>query len=170
VRRSDESEYREYVVARMDRLRRAAFLLCHDWHTADDLVAVTIGKLYRNWSRAQRVDHLDAYVRAILLRSWLDERRRPWRREQVTDELPDLPVADRPDAADRMTLLDLLAALTPRRRAAVVLRFYFDLSVDETAETLGCSAGTVKSLTARGLEAMRTRAAATSALGTGDTS
>ena len=169
MRRSDEDEYREYVVARMDRLRRTAYLLCHDWHTADDLVAVTIGKLYRNWSQAKAVDHLDAYVRTILLRSWLDERRRPWRREHATDDLPDLPVEDRPDAVERMTLLELLASLTPRRRAAVVLRFYFDLSVDETAETLGCSAGTVKSLTARGLEAMRARVGTPSVSRTGET-
>jgi RNA polymerase sigma-70 factor (sigma-E family) len=169
VRRSDEDEYREYVIARMDRLRRTAYLLCHDWHTADDLVAVTVGKLYRNWTQAKGADHLDAYVRTILLRSWLDERRRPWRREHATDDLPDLPVDDRPDAADRMTLLELLASLTPRRRAAVVLRFYFDLSVDETAETLGCSAGTVKSLTARGLEAMRARVGTPSVSRTGET-
>lgn len=170
MRHVDEDEYRTYVVANMDRLRRAAYLLCRDWHTADDLVAVTIGKLYRNWSRAQRVTHLDAYVRTILVRSWLDERRRPWRREHVTDDVPDRPTNDRADTIDRMTLLDLLGELTPRRRAAVVLRFYFDLSVDESAEVLGCSAGTVKSLTARGLEAMRTRAAALSTSGTGDIS
>jgi RNA polymerase sigma-70 factor (sigma-E family) len=168
VRPSDEDEYRTYVVARMDRLRRAAYLLCHDWHTADDLVAVTIGKLYRNWRRAQDADHIDAYVRTILVRTWLDERRRPWRREQATDELPEQPAVDRSEFLDRATLLDLLAGLTPRRRAAVVLRFYFDLSVDETAGMLGCSAGTVKSLTARGLEAMRIRAAALSTSGTGE--
>jgi RNA polymerase sigma-70 factor (sigma-E family) len=168
VRRSDENEYRDYVVTRMDRLRRTAYLLCHDWHTADDLVSVTIGKLYRNWSQAKGAEHLDAYVRTILLRSWLDERRRPWRREYATDDLPELPVEEGPDAVERMTLLELLSSLTPRRRAAVVLRFYFDLSVDETAETLGCSAGTVKSLTARALEAMRTRAGTPTVFRTGE--
>jgi RNA polymerase sigma-70 factor (sigma-E family) len=168
VRRTDEDEYRQYVVARMDRLRRTAYLLCHDWHTADDLVAVTVGKLYRSWSRAQGANNLDAYVNTMLLRSWLDERRRPWRREQATDDIPDGAHDVGPDVADRMTLLEMLAALTPRRRAAVVLRFYFDLSVDETAEVLGCSSGTVKSLTARGLEALRTRAAALSGYGTGE--
>jgi RNA polymerase sigma-70 factor (sigma-E family) len=168
VRRAEEDEYREYVVARMDRLRRIAYLLCHDWHTADDLVSVTIGKLYRSWSHARGANSLDAYVRTILMRSWLDELRRPWRREYVTDELPDHPAEERSDLLDRATLLDLLAGLTPRRRAAVVLRFYLDLSVDETAEVLGCSAGTVKSLTARGLEAMRMRAGIPSGFGKGD--
>jgi RNA polymerase sigma-70 factor (sigma-E family) len=166
VRRSDEDEYREYVVARMERLRRAAYLLCHNWHTADDLVAETLGKLYRAWRKAQRATNLDAYVRRILVRSWLDERRRPWRREDATADLADLPVEPRAAAvdettgtADRMALVDLIAQLPPRRRAAVVLRYYFDLSVEETAEVLGCTPGTVKSLTSRGLESLRTRSA-----------
>src|SRR4029079_14224207 len=150
------------------RLRRIAYLLCHDWHTADDLVSVTIGQLYRNWSHAKGADHLDAYVRTILLRSWLDERRRPWRREQATDDLPEVAVDDPADALERMTLLQLLASLTPRRRAAVVLRFYFDLSVEQTAEELGCSAGTVKSLTARALEAMTARAGRPTLFRTGE--
>jgi RNA polymerase sigma-70 factor (sigma-E family) len=159
VKRSEEEDFRQYVAARMDRLRRSAYLLCRDWHTADDLVAVTVGKLYRNWRRAQQAERIDAYVQKILLRAWLDELRRPWRREQATAELPHDPVHDR-DAVERMALLDLLAALTPRRRAAVVLRFYCDLTVDEAAEVLGCTAGTVKSLTARGLEALRARVGA----------
>jgi RNA polymerase sigma-70 factor (sigma-E family) len=159
MKRTDEDDYRQYVVANLDRLRRTAYLLCHDWHTADDLVAVTIGKLYRNWGRAKGVEHLDAYVRTILLRSWLDEQRRPWRRERATDDLPDVAATDGHDPDQRITMLGLLAQLTPRRRAAVVLRFYFDLSVEDTAETLGCSVGTVKSLTARGLAAIRALAA-----------
>jgi DNA-directed RNA polymerase specialized sigma24 family protein len=57
VRRVDEDEYRSYVMAWMDRLQRAAYLLCRDWHTAEDLVSRTSGKLYRNWSRAQQTRH-----------------------------------------------------------------------------------------------------------------
>jgi RNA polymerase sigma-70 factor (sigma-E family) len=158
VKRQDEDRYREYVTARMDGLRRWAYLVCHDWHAADDLVAVTLAKLYRSWARAQAVDSIDAYVRTIMLRSWLDEKRRPWRREHATDSVPDRPAEAEPEVLDRMSLLQLLAALTPRRRAAVVLRFYFDHSVEETAEILGCSPSTVRSLTARGLEAVRMRA------------
>lgn len=164
MRRSHEDDYREYVVANMDRLRRTAYLLCHDWHDADDLVGLTIAKLYRGWSTAQGASNLDAYVRTILVRTWLDERRRPWRRELASDDLPELP-ADAPDPLERMTLLELLSKLTPRRRAAVVLRFYFGLTVEETAKALGCSEGTVKSLTARGLEAMREVAARTAGTG-----
>jgi RNA polymerase sigma-70 factor (sigma-E family) len=155
LKQTDEDAYREYVVARMDRLRRTAYLLCHDWHTADDLVSNALLKLYRNWSAAQRADNLDAYVRRILLRSWLDERRRPWRRESATDEVPDRPAPAVAWARDQR-LLDLLRGLPQRRRAVLVLRFYCDLSVEETAATLGVSIGTVKSTTARALGALRT--------------
>jgi RNA polymerase sigma-70 factor (sigma-E family) len=148
----DDAAFREYVVARLDRLRRAAYLLCHDWHLADDLVSVTIDKLYRNWRRAGEARSLDAYTQKILTNTWLDETRRPWRRREiVTDEIPE----NAADQEDPNSLLDLVATLSPRRRAAIVLRFYFDLSVDDTAEVLGCSPGTVKSLTARGLSALQ---------------
>jgi RNA polymerase sigma-70 factor (sigma-E family) len=157
VKRAEEDEFRDYVVANIDRLRRGAYALCQEWHTADDLVAVAFGRLYRYWPRASEASNLDGYVWKVLVRSWLDERRRRWRRVEYLEEAPDLPLEDATDPAERMSLLGTLAALSPRRRAAVFLRFYFDLSVQETAEVLGCSTGTVKSLTARGLEAMRSR-------------
>jgi len=162
VKRADEDEFRNYIVANMDRLRRGAYALCQEWHTADDLVSVTFGRLYRYWSRAREASNLDGYVWKMLVRTWLDERKRRWRRAEFMEEPPDLPVEDGTDPTERMSLLEILAALTPRRRAAVFLRFYFDLSVHETAEILGCSTGTVKSLTARGLEAMRMRVVSSS--------
>jgi RNA polymerase sigma-70 factor (sigma-E family) len=160
VKRSEETAYREYVTSRMEVMRRTAYLLCRDWHTADDLVSITIAKLYRHWARVGDAVSLDAYVRKVLLRTWLDEKRRPWhRREQPTDELPEVATVDEFVVVSRAQLLDLLEGLPPRRRAAVVLRLYLDLSVEETAEILGCSVGTVKSQTARGLDTLRTRAA-----------
>ncbi|MFG1675173.1 SigE family RNA polymerase sigma factor [Micromonospora sp. NPDC049282] len=157
MNQADEDEYRQFVSARLEPLRVTAFLLCRDWHTADDLVAITVGKLYRHWRRVRRVEHVDAYVRGMLTNAWLDERRRPWRRERSTDEVPDHAEAYLPEAAlaDREQLLELLAQLPPRRRAVVVLRFYCDLSVEETARALGVSAGTVKSQAARGLASLR---------------
>src|SRR5688500_7362584 len=85
----DVESYRDYVTARMDGLRRTAYLLCGDWHTADDLVSTTLVKLYRHWRRVSIMDNRDAYARRVLLRVWLDERRRPWRREQSTSVMPD---------------------------------------------------------------------------------
>jgi RNA polymerase sigma-70 factor (sigma-E family) len=162
VKRSEETSYREYVASRMDVMRRVAYLLCRDWHTADDLVSITIGRLYRHWARVAPSAGVDAYVRQILLRVWLDEKRRPWRRrEQPTEQLPELESFAEFRVVDRDHLLDLLDGLPPRRRAAVVLRLYCDLSVEETAEILGCTEGTVKSQTARGLDTLRSRAGAT---------
>lgn len=159
MKRSEENAYREYVTARMETMRRTAYLLCRDWHTADDLVSITISKLYRHWPRVGTTPGIDAYVRKALLRTWLDEKRRPWRREQSVEELPELPTTAEFAVVSRAQLLDLLDGLPPRRRAAVVLRLYCDLSVEETAEILGCSVGTVKSQTARGLDTLRTNAA-----------
>ena len=158
MNRTDEAAYRDYVTARMESMRRIAYLLCRDWHTADDLVAVTISKLYRHYARVKDDERLDGYVRRILLRAWLDERRRPWRRETPTEVLPDVGSTVEHGVVDRAQLLDLLDGMPPRRRAAVVLRLYCDLSVEETAEILGCTTGTVKSQTARGLDTLRARA------------
>jgi RNA polymerase sigma-70 factor (sigma-E family) len=141
----------------MDQLRRTAYLLCGDWHTADDLVSTALVKLLRHWRRVSTMDNIDAYARRTLLRAWLDERRRPWRREQPWAVLPDSASTPGHDVADRMALLTLLNELPARRRAVLVLRFFCDLSVEETAEALGCTAGTVKSQTARALDTLRAR-------------
>ncbi|MFC0029550.1 SigE family RNA polymerase sigma factor [Micromonospora chaiyaphumensis] len=157
MNRRDEDEFREFVSARLDPLRRTAYLLCRDWHLADDLVSITVGRLYRHWRRVRAADNVDAYVRGVLTHAWLDERRRPWRRERSSDELPDRPdvrAAESP-VADRELLWELLGRLAPRRRAVVVLRFYCDLSVEQTAEILGVNTGTVKSQAARALEQLR---------------
>lgn len=154
MKAAEENAYREYVVARMDHMRRIAYLMCHDWHTADDVLAITLDKLYRRWRKAQDAGNLDAYVRSMLLNTYLDERRRPWRRERSTDDLPEYAAPVQP-ISEESGLMELLGSLPPRRRAVLVLRFYCDMSVEETARTLGISSGTVKSQTARGLEALR---------------
>lgn len=156
---ADVDGYREYVAARLDPLPRTAYLLCGDWHTADDLVSTALVKLLRHWRRVSMMANPDAYVRRTLLRAWLDERRRPWRREHAWEALPERPT-DRvgPDGvADRLAILALLAELPPRRRAVLVLRYFCDLSVEETARELGCSTGTVKSQSARAIDALRAR-------------
>jgi RNA polymerase sigma-70 factor (sigma-E family) len=155
VKAQDEAAFREYVSTRMERLRRTAYLLCHDWHTADDLVAIALDKLFQRWKRAREMADLDAYTRRILLNAWLDERRRPWRREFTRERLPDGPAPAAPAPADEHGLLTLLRTLPRHQRAVLVLRFFCDLSVEETAETLGVPTGTVKSQTARGLDALR---------------
>ncbi|MEW2377014.1 SigE family RNA polymerase sigma factor [Micromonospora sp. NPDC047812] len=168
MKSTDEDEYRQFVEARLEHLRRTAYLLCRDWHTADDLVSITLGKLYRAWPRVRAAENVEAYVRQVLTRAWLDERRRPWRRERSTDEVPDDAAPDtEPDLADRELLLDLLGKLPERRRAVLVLRYYCDLSVEETAQILGITTGTVKSQAARALESLRLLAVDQPALSTG---
>ena len=152
--RADDGEFQSFVAGRMDRWRRSAYLMCQDWHTADDLVSVTVAKLYRHWRSVRAADNPDAYAQRVLTRVWIDERRRPWRREERLVE-PDLDGTIAPEVTDREFLSTLLASLGRRQRAVVVLRFYLDYSVEETAEILGISQGTVKSQSARGLQALR---------------
>lgn len=151
-----DDEYVEYVTARLATLRRFAFLLCGDEHRADDLVQQTITKLYERWRRARSVDHLDQYVRTILLRVFLDERRRAWSsRVSLTGTSPDRSAPDGPDLAERAVLRAALAKVPRRQQAVLVLRFLCDLPVDEVARLLGCSEGNVKSQTHHGLAKLR---------------
>ncbi|BEL04312.1 SigE family RNA polymerase sigma factor [Actinoplanes sichuanensis] len=149
-------DYREYVAARMTSLRRTAYLLCGDWHLADDLVSTALLKLLRHWRRVSVMEDPDSYMRRVLLRCLLDERRRPWRREISWDRLPEPRTVDTDaQATDRVTVVAALAQLPPRRRAVVVLRYFCDLSVEQTAAELDCTPGTVKSQTARALLTLR---------------
>lgn len=149
-----DDAYREYVVARLDRLRRAAYLLCGDWHLADDLVQLTFLQLYRHWRRVEKAT-LDAYTRRILVNAFLSHKRR-YRREQVVSTPPDLTVWAEPVDDD---IGAALAALPPRQRALVVLRHLEDMSVADAAELLGITEGTVKSQTSRALDKLRARLA-----------
>jgi RNA polymerase sigma-70 factor (sigma-E family) len=154
LRRTDEDDFRAFATARIPAMRRSAYLLCGDAHLADDLVSVVLIKLYRRWRRVASFDHPEAYVRRILVTTWRDELRRPWRREQVAAAIPDRPMYDT-DQSDRFALMPLLARLTPKRRAVLVLRFFEDLSVEQTANIMRCSPGTVKTHTHRALADLR---------------
>jgi RNA polymerase sigma-70 factor (sigma-E family) len=155
MRDVDDVQFHEFVSARLERWRRSAYLLCQDWHRADDVVSVTVGKLYDHWRVAREADNIDAYAQRILTRAWLNETRRPWRREFPHGEPPDSAVPDLSVVVDRESLAALLRSLGPRQRAVIVLRFYLDHTVEETASILGISEGTVKSQSARGLAALR---------------
>lgn len=158
---SDE-EFRQFARSVIPPLGRLAYSLCGDRDLAEDLVQTCLIKVYRAWPRIRRPEYADAYVRKILLRCWLNEQRRPWRRaESRSGEVPD--VGD--ERADPATIAELdgsrellrraLDEVPPRQRAAVILRYRMQLSVAESAEILRCSEGTVKSQAARGLETLR---------------
>ena len=142
---------------RKTHLHRTAFLLTGDWYVAEDLVQEAMAKTAQHWSRIERFDHPDAYVRRVLVNAAYARWRRRHHRETSTEHLPDPGVSD--GSQDRAVEADLLAAvraLPPRQRAAVVLRYFEQLSESETAVAMGCSAGTVKSSTHRGLASLRT--------------
>ena len=156
--REDET-YTEYVTAKVPWLRRIAFLLCQDWHRADDLVQTSIAKLYLNWDRGCRLQSLDGYARAIVVNTFLAEQRSPWwkrvalyREHEQVSVIADLSRTDSDAAIDLRRALALLPA---RQRAAIVLRYYCELSIEESAAALDCSPGNIKSQTSRGLATLR---------------
>jgi RNA polymerase sigma-70 factor (sigma-E family) len=149
-----EDAFRAFALSRRPALRRTAFLLCGDWHQADDLVQATMVKLYVAWPRIRAEGPPDAYAQRTLVRCFIDERRRPWRREspvEIADHLEVTPDTDE-DLHDLRSALD---RLPKRQRATLLLRFWLDMSVAQTADALGCSDGTVKSQTARALTTLR---------------
>ncbi|GAA3305348.1 SigE family RNA polymerase sigma factor [Dactylosporangium vinaceum] len=152
------AEFDDYFAVRRDAVRRTAYLLCGDWHWADDLTQAAFMRLAVSWGRVRDRGALDAFVRTCLLRSYLSETRRAWRRrELVQAEVPDVRAG--PDsaheAAQRAAFTAALRQLPPRQRAVLVCRYYQDLSVAATAEALRCSEGAVKSHTARGLARLK---------------
>ncbi|MBU2661908.1 SigE family RNA polymerase sigma factor [Actinoplanes bogorensis] len=153
----DESDtgYLDYVNGRIPALRRVAFLLSGDEHQADDLVQETITKVYAKWPRIAQVENVDAYVHTMLVRAFLDEKRRGWWRVSLRDVPPERPAAATPGMEDREVLRAALGRIPARQQAVLVLRFLCDRSVAEAAQLLGCSEGTVKSQTSHGLAALR---------------
>ena len=157
MRRSEtDAQYREFVVARVDSLRRFGYLLTGDWHRAEDAVQTALTKLYVVWTRASKLN-TDAYVRRILVNVVNEDRRRAWfRRERVSHSPPEPPpAASAESGAVRLTVLSALAQLPNRQRAVVVLRYWEDRSIEQTAEIMRCSTGTVKSQSARALQTLR---------------
>ncbi|MFI5492281.1 SigE family RNA polymerase sigma factor [Actinoplanes sp. NPDC051859] len=147
--------FAEYFATRSSAMRTTAFLMCGDWHRAEDLVQTAFTKLYLRWNRVQKHEALDPYVRRVLVTTFIDDSRGGWwRRERPQEQRIELPAAPEP-SEDRVTLLRALAQVPPRQRAVLVLRYWQDLSVEDTAAALGCSPGTVKSQAARGLDTLR---------------
>jgi len=154
------ADFVDFVHARQHALLRFAYLLTSDHHTAEDLVQTALAKTYLSWDRLRDRGALDAYVRRIIVNENASLWRRAWRRnERSTDELPDPRSAyqGRPeqDPTERDAMWRVVQRLPTKQRAAVVLRYYEDLSEADTAAILGCSIGNVKSQTSRAIAAMR---------------
>jgi RNA polymerase sigma-70 factor (sigma-E family) len=153
VGEGDEA-FAAWVASRQRRLQRAAWLLTGDQSSAEDLVQEAMAKTWRHWRRVSSADDPDAYVRRVLVNTFVSGRRRRWRAEHPVERLPETatPAAD---SDTRIAVARALAKLPRRQRGVVVLRFFEDLSVAETALALGCPEGTVKSTTAKALAALR---------------
>lgn len=151
-----DTEFRDFVTAQMEPLRGLAYLTCGDWQAAEDAVLTVLAKLYVKW---RRVDNHASYARTAVVRAAIDETRRPWWRRENSQShaMPDRPSPhDSTSAVDeRLRIRDALQQLPARLRAVLTLRYLEGLSVQETAEALGCPEGTVKSYTSRGLDALR---------------
>jgi RNA polymerase sigma-70 factor (sigma-E family) len=157
VEAAAEERFRTWAAARVGRLHRAAYLLCGDWHVAEDLVQETLARSALHWSAVESSEHPEAYVRQILLNQVRQRWRRRLGRERPVANPDHEIVADGTNArAARDQLMTALRQLPSKQRAAVVLRYFDQLSEAETAQALGCSVGTVKSQTHRGLNTLRT--------------
>lgn len=150
----DDGTFESFVAARSGALFRTAYLLTGNHPDAEDLLQVTLVKLYVAWGRARAAASTEAYARTVLANAFMSSRR-PVRftRERLVASPPEQP-APEAGAEDRISLWDQVVDLPPRQRAVVVLRYYEDLSEAEIAEALGCSRGTVKSTASAALRSL----------------
>jgi RNA polymerase sigma-70 factor (sigma-E family) len=152
----DIASFTAFVEAGGATLFRTAYLIVGDYQLAQDLVQEALVKTLLAWPRLSDHGNLDAYVRRIIVTTCIS-----WRRRRAFHERPveTLRVPGDPDHADSVAthdaLIVALGALPPRQRAAIVLRYYQDLTEAQTAEAMGCSVGAVKSQVSVGLRRLR---------------
>ncbi|MBC7272106.1 MAG: SigE family RNA polymerase sigma factor [Streptomyces sp.] len=156
MRQARADEYAEFAALRAGHLYRSACLLtAGDTHLAEDLVQETLGRLYVSWHRVSRAGNPAGYAQTVLTRTFLAQRRRRSSTERATDVLPEAVDPGSGDAALRLTLLDALARLSAKDRAVVVLRYWEDRSVEETADVLHVSSAAVRTRCVRALARLR---------------
>lgn len=141
-------------MASQGHLRRSAYLLCGDWHFAEDLVQMAFDRIYRHWNRVRAADNTGAYARQVVYRCFLDSKKK---KHLDTVPLEILPETASPaeETESRLVVMEALRQLPPRTRAVVVLRYWEDMSVEQTAGVLNMSQGSVKSMASRGLGLLR---------------
>jgi RNA polymerase sigma-70 factor (sigma-E family) len=147
-----DGNFSAYAGARWGALVRSAIVLGCTLDEAHDLVQTTLVRCYTAWTKVQRADDRDAYVYRMLLNCHRDSRRRRWWGERPTETLPDRSV---PDSTAQVDVTDAvhraLAELSRAQREVVVLRYYANLTEQQTAQVLGIAPGTVKSRLSRAL-------------------
>jgi RNA polymerase sigma-70 factor (sigma-E family) len=157
VAKKTDADFLGWVAASRDGLRKTAFLLCGDWFLADDLVQDALTRLFGVWGRVSASGDPGPYTHKILVNLYLDHRRRPSRREMPLAQLPDASSAAQPSPVDedRDRLMAALRQVPSGQRAILVLRYWEDLSIEQTARIVGTSASNVRSQASRGLDALR---------------
>ena len=154
-----ELDYDDVYAALWPRLLRTAYAVSGDLGVAEDAVQTAFAKVYRSWRRISRLSSPEAYVRKMVVNEVLNDRRRARRRHEITSDAPPerAALAGPDDALGGELLWRAVAALPPRQRAVLVLRYYEDLSEQQIADALGCRPGTVKSQASAALATLRTR-------------
>jgi RNA polymerase sigma-70 factor (sigma-E family) len=149
--------FAQFINAREQALQRTAWLLTNDWALAQDLVQAALARSWPYWGRIKRGDDPEIYVRRVMVNTWATWRRRRWRAEEPSGMLTDRPAAGdvASDVASRVAVRQVLAALTERQRAVVVLRLFDDLPEAQVAQILGCAVGTVKATMSQALARLR---------------
>jgi RNA polymerase sigma-70 factor (sigma-E family) len=150
----EDTEFERFVAARTGQLYRSALLLATTPQAAEDLVQTTLTKAYAAWARVRAADDPVAYVHGVLIKAFLSERRRRSSSELVVADPGERPVAAE-DPSERLALMAALRELPPLDRAVVVLRFWEDHSVADTARRLGLSEAAVKNRSLRALRTLR---------------
>jgi RNA polymerase sigma-70 factor (sigma-E family) len=155
---SGEAEgFTRFIEAREQALQRTAWLLTNDWALAQDLVQAALARSWPYWGRIKRSDDPEIYVRRVMVNTWATWRRRRWRAEEPSGMLTERPAAGdlAADVATSVAVRRVLAALTERQRAVVVLRLFDDLPEAQVAQILGCAVGTVKATMSQALARLR---------------
>ncbi|MFD9406234.1 SigE family RNA polymerase sigma factor [Streptomyces sp. NPDC059989] len=163
MRQGRRDGFRDFAAGRSAHLYRSACLLASgDTHLAEDLVQETLGRMYLLWGRISRIDNPAAYAQTVLVRAFLTHQRRRSAGERPVGEFPESSAttasatgAGGADPALRLTLLDALGQLAPKDRAVLVLRYWEDRSVEETADAMNVSPAAVRTRTSRALARMR---------------
>ncbi|WP_371640862.1 SigE family RNA polymerase sigma factor [Streptomyces virginiae] len=147
MRRARRDGFGEFAASRSGHLHRSACLLVGgDTRLAEDLVRETLGRMYLRWGRISRVDDPAAYAQTVLVRVFLTHQRRRSPQERPVGELPD---------AVAPTLLEALGRLAPKDRAVLVLRYWEDRSVEETADAMNTGSAAIRTRTSRALDRLR---------------
>jgi RNA polymerase sigma-70 factor (sigma-E family) len=157
-------DFEDWVLATAPRMRRLAFLLTGDLDTAPDLLQSAYAKVLPRWDHVAAMGSPEAYLYRVMVNLRTSWWRRYRNREYAVSEVPESAwgagrASDTDRDLDRVVesqrLLAALKAMPERQRVTVVLRYYCDLSEPQTAETMHCSLGTVKSNASRGLAQLR---------------